>query len=249
MKRRTRIYPIIIIFVISAATYSCKKDDSKQTGCKYESRSYVDTSLYVSFSLDGVLKKYYQIIPTWQSSYDVASLIYDNSILLIYKSTYIERFLEKLDTVQLLRPGINGDFIIMFSRRNHYGPSNNYSLEVTPDELYSTSQFPSYNADHSLNPHYAQDTIFMNGYSLDLLNGDDLKYMSTDNVFIYYAQNKDSIISYFNGTNFNISKVEIICNNYYLIEGYFNTRFLSEGTNPKSSPLKNGNFRFIRKFQ
>jgi hypothetical protein len=253
MKKVTLIFLLTLICLLIAVTYSCKKttngDNPGQSGCKYESRKYVDTSLYVSFSLDGVDKKYYQIIPTWQSSCDGTSLIYDEKGNLIYRSTYVSRFLEKFDTTQILRPDINGDFIIRFSKRNHYGPSNNYSSELTPNELYSQVLFPSYTVDHSLNPIYPEDTIFMNGYSLDLLNEDDLKYMSTDNVFIYYSQNKNSITSYFNGSNFNITKVELQCNNYYLMEGNFNSSFMSKGANPINSNLRNGKFRFIRKFE
>lgn len=246
MKNRINSLKIFSLSFLLITLSSCLKDDR---WCKYDNRRYVDSSLYVSFKLNDTYKKYYQIIPTWKSSPDMVSLIYSEDELLIYKSSYIESFIEEFDESLILKGDTNGDFRMTFSKRNKEGTINTFYTEVTPEELYPNTLYPSYTIERGFDNTYPEDTIFMNGYSLDIITGSSLKYLSTDNVFKHYSQNKDSIDSYFRNTNFNITKLEKKCANYYIIEGSFNTKFLSEGVNPESYYLTEGKFRIIRKFE
>ena len=63
------------------------------------------------------------------------------------------------------------------------------------------------------------NSIFTDGISIDLLIKDSFSpsySLSSDDIFEYYNFNSDSIDQYFNNnSNFDITKIEIVCDNIY----------------------------------
>lgn len=64
--------------------------------------------------------------------------------------------------------------------------------------------------------------------------------------------NKDSIDAYFKTSKINISSVDEICDNIYLVEGTFRGKLMYPTNNintakPKEIELTDGEFRFIKR--
>jgi hypothetical protein len=122
------------------------------------------------------------------------------------------------------------------------------SVDIPANEIFSSSL----NVSDAEGSFWADQTNLMDGYSLDIYKAGVEKFISSDNVFIYYKGigHPESIATYFTGTSFSITKVEKIADKCYLIEGSFNTKLLKKPDYQNdfvSSNLTDGKFRFIKR--
>lgn len=246
MKMLTNILIMSLMCFIVLISNSChKENDSPTTKCPGDDKNYVDTSLYISFNQDGVHKKYYQMYPNYFSGPGNYSIIYGTNVT-ICRNSYQIYFLGSSDKSQLLNIGNKGDICFTFHKSKPTTSSNMNSVEIPASDIFASSLAVSYDDGN----YSASQTTLMDGYSLDLSKGGVSKFLSTDNVFVYYNQinQSSSIQTFFTSTNFSVSKVENLCNNCYIIEGTFNTKMLKKPDYQQdflSSTLTEGKFRFI----
>ena len=240
MKNKVWFFLILAIIFATIFLKSCEKDKSI---CIYDDREYVDTSLYISFYLDGIYKKYYLMTPTWPNNFSGYSEIFGNNVT-VFRFNYRFNFIEEFNKSELLEMGIPSDVKLTFNKSKltqDLADPNLFKMDVS-------SIFPSKVSATDSEGNYSTNEIkLMDGYSLSLPSAT----MSTDNVFKYYNKNQypDSIQPYFQDTNLNISKVKMVCNDFYLIEGTFNTKvaILTPFWKLHTHYLTNGEFRIIRR--
>jgi hypothetical protein len=236
-KRKLISFLVGILLIISS---SCNKKDNI---CVYEDRNYADTSLSISFYLDGVFLKYYQMYPSQSSDADGYEENSKDGIYVI-RNIYRFRFSKNNDITLLPGMALPIDVTLCFYKWKQLPETadvNSFKIdvnEVFAEPIVATKSTGSADIDIMR---------LMDGYSLNLENG-----LSTDVVFYEFEDKPEYINTFFNTTFLNITKVENICNNSYLIEGSFETKtgkLSGIFSTFESAVLTNGKFRILRKFE
>lgn len=220
----------LIIFVIS----SCKKEEP----CNYNIEYWAsDTSLFISYEMDNEKFTYYQagedygpFSTSYLDEYD------ENNIIAIYNLPVSFGEIYNRET-----SFTNTNVSIEFWNYSVYNKNlePNYQLLSETIEDYNSFCYPLLRSIHD--EFSISDTIYMKGISLQRF-----KYLySTAGVMSYFNYNMDSIQDFFNTSHFTISNMESVCNNYYLVEGTFETKIINYDEPFDIKHIKNGQFRFI----
>lgn len=227
---RNKYWIILLLFIVFF--YSC--EDKKDESCPYKLEIFPkDTSLYVSYNIDGKNFKYYQ------TSQGTSKTVYDINDTLSFINLAVP---VGFDTISLPNSGIDYGhpyFFIVFNKRFNQ-PINEFKWPLAVTSIVKSNL----NYSGILLENHLNDSLFYECVSVSY------KSFSTDNYFKYYSYNRDSIAA-FNSSNVKVqfSKVERICNSYMIYEGTFSTMLYSRyfyGAKPKVVTLKNGKFRFIQ---
>jgi hypothetical protein len=235
---------VFLVLIISA----CKKTDEPfQTKCPGDDLTYTDTSLYISFRRDGVYRKYHQLYPNRFSGPGIYSIYYGISVT-ICRNSYQVYFLESRSKTRLLSSSTDGDVCLTFHKSQQTISGDMNSVTIAADKIFPSAL----NVSEAEGNFDAWQTDPMDGYSLDINENGIEKYYSTNNVFAYYKRYSQaaSIPTYFSGTSFNVTSVESLCGNCYLIEGTFSTKLLKKSDSPQdfvTTNLTEGKFRIMRR--
>jgi len=235
-----------IFIILLGLLMSCteKPDDT----CGYTDDTLIDTTLFVTFKINGQEMKFYQFEPLniygWSS--ESAPIIKD-------ENTYICCFNYQIDFVSYTEEDMGEsfsapEFALYFSKKV---VANKKAVNAPNlyDVFSNISGFSNYLPDLPK----LKDTLYMDGVIISLLKLDSSINIwnppSTSNAFEYYNLNQDSIDSFFKNSFIAVSNVEEICNNIYLIEGTFRAKLMYpvyDNETPKVLELTDGKFKFIR---
>jgi hypothetical protein len=231
---------IIVISIVELLSTGCIKDDN---GCKYNDFDYIDSTLYISFKADGVQRKYYQMYPSRLDGY-TGYAVYTGTNSTVARYNYASPFLGVFEKSQLLEMGLPDVSLQIFYAKQVAGTDDNSILNVDLTKVFTPTLFVT---DSEANYDNNNIRTFI-GYSLFIYkNG-----FSTDNVFKYYNyfSHPELIEPFFQNTNFRISSFRQMCNNFYMIEGTFNTKLgLKSGTILNTMELTDGKFRMLKKIE
>ena len=219
---------IVIIFA------SC---NDSEDACRYI-LDYIprDTTLYISYEIDGQEYKYYQGEMDGGRVYD--PIEYNETQFLhfypeiigfghLYADTIIAYLFPHID-LTFWNKSIQDKSVPFYSG---YNTKLSNSLESSYFYTYPPEE-PTIN-----------DTIFMHGISVSI----EFSY-STENVMKYFDYNIDSISEFFSEKSyFNISSIEPVCNDYFLIKGVFSTKIMYKNRPFDIKSIDNGEFTFIVK--
>jgi hypothetical protein len=238
-----------IIIIILALLLSCTKEPNK---CRYSNRTFIDSTLFVSFKINNKVQKFYQHQPFDYSGWSsISSPIIKNEDSTIYQYNYDIDFVSFTEN-NVPEVYISPEFMLKFSKMIVL--NNKFSNSIYNPNLYNIFHDISGYSRGLSNTPKLQDTLYINGLMVSLYKPDPSininNMLSTAEVFYYYKLNKDSIHSFFKSSYSQITNIEETCNNTYLIEGTFNVKLMSS-PNFKEKPdvveLTDGQFRFLRR--
>ncbi|WP_243350028.1 hypothetical protein [Parabacteroides sp. FAFU027] len=220
--------PLIVILV------SCKKE-KPITDYTYELfPAPKDTSLYISYEMNNKYYKYYQVID-YRNSY-INLLTCPNNRVLGYfeRGVSYDRLITDPDYFNVLHPAFS--FIFWNTRmqdKNSQSFDDYYYKTRLSDDL---KKYTSYTFSYPPESPSVKDTIPTHGMNIGSY---------TDNVNNAFNHNKTLIDNFFaRNSHFNISKIELVNNKYYLVSGDFTTKTI-QGND--TIDIKNGKFTFITK--
>jgi len=192
-----------------------------------------DSTLFISYEIDGEEYKYYQSVYDRFLSFD--AIEYSESQHLFCYSNSINFGILATNTSTVFSWG---DVIIDFWNKDILDKSVVYyknNLSNTLETNYNYKCPPS--------PLSIADTSFMCGINLSI---NAFNNYSTEHVMDYYEYNIDSINHFFNDESyFNISSVESVCGKYFLVKGTFSTKIMHERAPYDVKIVNKGNFTFI----
>ena len=214
------IFLILIFFFIIVA---CSKDEES---CRYNLNFHpIDTSLYISYEIDGVKYKNYQYINTAQINFH-----HFDSIAIHNHVIYIKFQRLNQDNIHY-----HSDILYFYS----YEVKMKNEISTFP--LLSNIIKDSYSYYSPPQDPELSDTIFMNGIVFFGEVGH-----ATSKAMYHFDFNIDSINNFYsNNSYFLISSVEETCNNLYLVKGIFSTKIFSRLDPFEVMDVENGQFCFI----
>lgn len=226
MKNLT-IFGLFIIGII----ISCENENH----CNYNITEYAsDTSLFISYEKDGKQYKFFQV--SYESGRIFDPLEYSETMELYYYSRSIsfDRLLSDSEYYNYLHPAISLTFW-------------NYKIQekLNQEELYKLSFLKTLSSDlENSSYNYVcpplepvlSDSVFMKGLCFD-------SYTKT--VHEYFDYNVNEIQNFYSENSyFNINDIQSVCNDYFLIQGTFSTKYINDNDTVE---IKNGLFTFITK--
>lgn len=224
---------LFLIVVILVTIMSCHDDSDN---CKYDLNMYpTDTSLFVSFEVNGNYHKYYQGMLSSGQDYlpidinETMSLRYFNGRIgfgKLYSDTvdiyFFPSFSFKFWDYSIYDPTVPRFF--GFSKLSEMLETENEYLYTYPPEGATIN-----------------DTIFMRGVSFPYGLGD-----ATQNVMEYFDYNSDSISEFYSDDAFfNISSIESVCNGNFLVKGTFLFKTIDSKEPENIIYYRNGKFTFL----
>lgn len=247
---------LIGAIIVLSFIWSCNNEKD----CYYENNNFIDSSFFVSHKTNGKEIKNLQII---EKAYLTGEHFKINDSLFADRIAFSVSFVDSIKAGLKQIDYSNVSYVLTF----HYS-KNRYSKQdsgyVIPIDILGSSSMQSGiidNLPHKLSVaigsypsryDHIQDTSSLIGFSLKCnrhnQNG-NFEY-STNCLFEYFNYNKDSIQKYFNESYCVINKVEQVCNNYHLVQGYFSTKIMKKTSyleKPEFVELKDIGFRFILK--
>lgn len=250
-----------IYFIISyILIISC---DNKHETCIYNENTRIDTTLFVTVIINGMEHRFYQFEPIYVvSPWDACRVLDLNDSIIDYRVFY---YINYVSNTEIIPNAVNStrDLGFTFSKRIKVYNYEQFDINHPFEDLFNIFTNPidfAINREaHEISSHYFYEignSIFTDGISIDLLIKDSPSSsyyrLSSDDIFEYYDFNNDSINQYFNNnSSFDITKVEIVCDNIYYVEGTFNIKLLDKPNDEgplKYIELKGGKFKFIEEY-
>ena len=218
---------VLFLFIL----LSCQKNnDSCEYSFPYEP---LDTNLFISFEINGNKYKYYQGNMAIGLAYSPIEIDSEQSIH-IFKSNI--GFGNTYSDTWDIFPKVN------FTFWDFAKFDSSYPYDLWYTNLSNVLLETNYNYIYPPETPSISDTIFLHGVSLSV----GIDGLSTQNVMNYYNYNIDSITEFFaNNSYFNISSIENICSEYFLVKGTFAMETIY-GVQPyEVYNIENGKFTFL----
>ncbi len=232
-------FVFFILVTILSLFYSCDKDNtSSNTNCSYSLSEYAeDTTLYISYEINGEKYKYFQQ-DTWvYSLYSPIEYSDINEIRFYDKDIFFDLLItdENYYTKYYIHPVIKIKFWnYMNCEKMTDTEFNQYYLDnKLSEELKSSYRYTSPDIDDILDEGL-QDTIFLKGVELGDYTSDTFNELKYDTTAINNFLSEDSY--------FEITDIEQVCEDYYKVSGIFATKTIK---NADTLKIENGNFVFI----
>jgi hypothetical protein len=236
---------LILLSFLFLLIISCQKinDNSK---CKYGfSHSPSDTSLFISYQMNGNVYRFYQIIGINHGS-ENSNMQYNGQTIFIDDYPFSFDNLEFDDTYSA--PYVVLTFFDTTMLRSTYPyPGLPIFNSLYPRIKHDYKFIEPKTSNHSTEL-ILEDTVFLRGVSLSISPGDDYYYDLTTETLIFKLNfNKDSLQKYLWSDSFlHIIKSETVCKDFKLVTGEFSTKIMDNSN--EYIPIENGRFRiFINK--
>ncbi|MDO9255968.1 MAG: hypothetical protein Q7U54_10685 [Bacteroidales bacterium] len=219
----------ITSFLLIAILVSCQKN---KEDCMYNIQfSQIDTNLFISYKIDGKIYKYFQCY-SFSSRTGLAPIISEDKADTILDYGCHFAFGSSKNAYEWSSAEVGITVWNSFKPRYFDAP---LSLLIKDNYLFT---FPKENPQIS-------DSTYLNGITL---KNQQTGY-SIQSIMDYYKYDYDTIYNHvLKGSYFKITKVDVGCNNFHLIEGEFETSLMNnpkEGEKPIFINLKEGKIRFI----
>ncbi len=219
----------ITSFILISVLLSCQKN---KDDCHYDIQfSEIDTTLFISYKIDGQVYKYFQRY-SFGFRTGLPPVISGNKTdtLLTYGCHF--NFGSSKNPNDLAS-GEVGVTVWNSFKPKYVEASLSYLIKNTYI-LTSPKDYPQ-----------MSDSAYLSGVAINC----QLAGYSINSIMNYYKYDYDTIYNHvLKGSYFKITKIEAVCNNFHLIEGEFETslmNFPTEGEKPKFINLKEGKIRFI----
>lgn len=226
---------LYIGIILTVFFYSCG-DNNESIDSKYELYEVPnDTSLYVSYYINGTYYKYFQIKDN--SAIFNEPIPYNNvkDLYCYGRNIAFDRLITDDDYFQVFHPAIRIKFWNTYlhnktSQTDFIYYYNNTKLST---ELKSNKE---YNYVYPPEEPVLKDTIFMSGVSLDWYTEKTMKYFNYDTILIKQFHTEKSY--------FRISDIKAVNNGYFLAKGSFSVKAISLND---TIHFEDGQFSFITK--
>jgi len=234
---RTMRQLLILVLLLALFFSSCKNEEP----CNYNIETWAsDTTLYISYEIDGETYKYYQA--------GSDGTIWSSNTMDYNETKKIDLYSQPVGFGKIPnKEDVNLNIYIRIIFWNYVVYNKNsipsYLLRsetIDAHKSYCHPPDPVYDLSYEFS---ISDTVFMTGISIEPFGGS----YSTENVMKYYNFNLDSIQDFFKNSNFTISSMVPVCNNYYLVEGTFETKIMYRYRPFDIKNIENGQFRFLIK--
>jgi hypothetical protein len=233
---------IIILSILIILVFSCNKETKvAEYPCKYTVGTSIDSSLFISFKMNGLSNIFYQRFePNFGGSN--SNLISEGKIISNYS------YLVEFDDI-----GWNGDrngydshpYVVLSFIDTTMFEESNFELPIIEplfNKIRQNYQFIIPNPAKVRRELIAEDTMFFKGVSIAI---NKIGY-STSDLITSFNYNRDSLHKYLWAESYlRIIKSEIVCNNLKIIEGEFSTTVSKDYS--VFSRIDNGRFRIVIK--
>lgn len=242
---RTMRQLLILVLLLVLFFPSCKKGEEprnyNEEPCNYNIATWAsDTTLYISYEINGETYKYYQV-----GSYGT---LWGSNTMDYNETKKIDLYPQPVGFGKIYNEeehNINIYIDIMFWNYTVYDKNSIPSYLMLSETIDAHKSYchppdPFYDLSYKFS---ISDTVFMTGISIGRVGG----LYSTENVMKYYNFNLNSIKDFYKNSNFTISSIEPVCNNYYIVKGTFETKIMYQYQPFDIKNIENGQFRFLIK--